>query len=536
MVVDELHTYRGIFGSHVAQVLRRLQRVAAHHGAEPRWIAASATVANPGELAGALLGQPVAVIGNDGAPRTRRHVALLNPEGSPYTAAARLFRLSVELGLRTIAFTKARKITELMHTWIVEAAPELRDRISSYRSGFLPEERREIEARLFSGELLGVVSTSALEMGIDVGGLDVCILVGYPGSQMSTWQRSGRVGRTREAAVALVAQPDALDQYLVAHPDVFFGRQLEHAVLDPHNEDVLGPHLACAAAEVPLRAPEPWLQEPAVTRAVERLEEEAALLRSESGDAWFAARQRPHRDVSLRSIGSGYTIQLESDGEARPRVVGSIGAGRVFVECHPGAIYLHRGRQYLVTRLDTDELMRQRAARRRPLLHPRDSREGHGGSVSRPRASGRQRPPRHRPRAVTTHVTGLRATTRPRPGPAGHREAWSCPRPTFETSGLWLEIPDEIRSCDRGRRISTPWAESTPSSTRPCRCFRSSRCAIGFDVGGISYLQTSPAQAPIGDLLLRRPCGRRRSWRPASSIGSKPCSTSTSETDRGLRV
>src|SRR5690606_32339089 len=162
VVVDELHAYRGVFGAHVAQVLRRLLRVAAHHGAAPRIVAASATIANPGELARALTGRPAEVVERDGAPRPERHVALLKPSGSPYTASARLFRLAVASGLRTIAFTKARRVTELIHQWVVEADPSLRDRISSYRAGFLPEERRAIEQGLFSGELAGVVSTSAL--------------------------------------------------------------------------------------------------------------------------------------------------------------------------------------------------------------------------------------------------------------------------------------------------------------------------------------------------------------------------------------
>jgi DEAD/DEAH box helicase domain-containing protein len=167
VVVDELHSYRGIFGSHVAQVLRRLDRVGRHHGASPRIVCASATVANPGELAHNLAGRDFQVVSEDGAARTRRHVVLLNPQGSSYTTAAKLFRLSVAQGLRTIAFTKARRVTELMHTWIVEADPKLADRVSSYRAGFLPEERREIERRLFTGELAGVISTSALEMGDD---------------------------------------------------------------------------------------------------------------------------------------------------------------------------------------------------------------------------------------------------------------------------------------------------------------------------------------------------------------------------------
>ena len=199
----------------------------------------------------------------DGAPRPQRHVVLMNPVGtSPYTAAAKLFRLAVGLGLRTIAFTKARRVTELIYSWVIEAEPQLRDRISSYRAGFLPEERREIEQKLFSGALDGVISTSALEMGIDVGGLDVCILVGYPGSQMATWQRAGRVGRAQEGAVVLIAQPDALDQYLVAHPRMLFERGYEHAVVDPNNAEVATAHLPCAADELPLRASEAWLAEP----------------------------------------------------------------------------------------------------------------------------------------------------------------------------------------------------------------------------------------------------------------------------------
>jgi len=181
-------------------------------------------------------------------------------------------------GLRTIAFTKARVITELMHSWIVEAEPALAARISSYRAGFLPAERREIERRLFDGSLSGVIATSALELGIDVGGLDVCILVGYPGSQIATWQRSGRVGRRGEAAIALVAQPDALDQYLVSHPRAFFARGPEHAVLDPHSAEIEGAHLPCAAAELPLRAEEPWLAEPETRACVAALEERGALL------------------------------------------------------------------------------------------------------------------------------------------------------------------------------------------------------------------------------------------------------------------
>ncbi|MBI2875676.1 MAG: DEAD/DEAH box helicase, partial [Candidatus Tectomicrobia bacterium] len=188
IVVDELHSYRGIFGSHIAQLFRRLRRVCEGYGTRPQFIACSATIANPGEFAETLVGQPFQVIEENGAPRAGGHFLFLNPQASPYTTATRLFTLAVQRGHKTIAFTKARKITELMHTWVLQRSPELAPWVSSYRSGFLPQERREIEAGLAGGRLKGVISTSALEMGIDIGGMEVCLLVGYPGTIMATWQ------------------------------------------------------------------------------------------------------------------------------------------------------------------------------------------------------------------------------------------------------------------------------------------------------------------------------------------------------------
>ncbi|MEE9606513.1 MAG: DEAD/DEAH box helicase [Myxococcota bacterium] len=443
VVIDELHSYRGIFGSHVAQVLRRLDRVARFHGARPQLVAASATVANPGELASSLTGRAFEVVQADGAPRARRQFLLFQPQGSPYALASRLFRLSVGLGLRTIAFTKARVITELMHTWVTEAEPGLAGRVSSYRAGFLPEERREIEQRLFSGELLGVISTSALELGIDVGGLDVCLLVGYPGSQIATWQRAGRVGRRGEAAIALIAQPDALDQYLVTHPRVFFERGPEHAVLDPHNADVAAAHLPCAAAEVPLRAGEPWLEAGEARRNLAALEAEGRLLRSDSGAEWFAAARRPHRDVSLRQIGASYSITREATAGERPALVGSIGSARVFAECHEGAIYLHRGRQYLVTQLDLDE----RRVGVRPVdavYYTRALSEKETEILSRQRArpAGSFRVVQGRLK-VTTRITGFERRRVHGQELLG-TEPLELPPTSFETVGIWLELPDEI--------------------------------------------------------------------------------------------
>jgi DEAD/DEAH box helicase domain-containing protein len=444
VVLDELHAYRGVFGSHVAQLLRRLLRVAAFHGGRPQLVAASATVANPGELAERLCGRPFRVVRESGAPRPPRHVLLLRPDASPYTLAARLFRLSVGLGLRTIAFTKARRITELMHTWIAEAAPELCGRISSYRAGFLPGERREIEARLFSGELLGVISTSALEMGIDVGELDVCILVGYPGSQIATWQRGGRVGRAREGLIALVAQPDALDQYLVSHPRALFERGFEHAVVDPANPEVAGAHLPCAAAELPLREGEEWLRDPAARERVAALEDEGELLRSEGGGEWFAARRQPQRRVSLRSAGETWRIVAEPAPGGRAELVGTVGSARVLSECHGGAIYLHRARQYLVEHLDlAGHEARVRAVRAAHYTQALSEKETEILERRRERAAGTLRVVEGRVR-VTTRVVGFERR-RLHGQELLSTEPLELPPRSFETGAIWLDVPDAVR-------------------------------------------------------------------------------------------
>lgn len=351
LVLDELHTYRGIFGSHMVQILRRLRRVARFYGADPQIIAASATIGNPREFAERLTGLPFSVVEESTAPRREQHILFVNPTDSPYTTATRLFLACLEAGLKTIVFTKARKITELVYTWSCQQAPHLADKISSYRAGFLPEERREIEARMFRGELHGVVSTSALELGIDIGGLDACILAGYPGTITSTWQRGGRVGRgDRDSAILLVAQPDALDQYFMTHPEDFFRRGYEAAVLDPENRQVVAAHLVCAAAELPLRAGEGELDPERYHETVEQLEAGGQLLRSARGREWFSARRYPQRGVNVRSVGERYAILDAETGGA----VGEVSGGRAFHECHRGAVYLHRGRQYLVEELDLD--------------------------------------------------------------------------------------------------------------------------------------------------------------------------------------
>jgi DEAD/DEAH box helicase domain-containing protein len=343
VVIDELHTYSGVFGSHVLHLFRRLHRVCALYGSSPRMVTSSATIGNPAELAGKLLNRRFHAVSDSGAPTAQRHFVFLNPPQSPNTVAADLLRLSVGRKYRTICFTRSRVITELIYRWATQAQPALRRRISSYRAGYMPEERRQIEAALHSGDLLGVVSTSALELGIDIGGLDICILVGYPGSIVNTWQRAGRVGRSgRESLVLLVASKDQLDQYFMKHPAHFFDRGVEEAVVDPSNPYILKRHLECAAREVPLSIDEPEYRIPGWRQAIDELTLSGNLLESADGDLWYSARKQPHRLLNMRSIGESWTIV----DRASRQIIGTVSGGQVYSECYDGAVYLHRGRQY----------------------------------------------------------------------------------------------------------------------------------------------------------------------------------------------
>ena len=345
VVIDELHTYSGVFGTHVLHLFRRLNRICSYYGSDPTYITSSATMGNPEELASSLINRSFHAITENGAPAAARHFVFLNPQESPNTLAANLLRLSVQKDYRTIVFTRARVITELVYRWATQSRPDLRSKISSYRAGYLPEERRQIEHDLNSGQLFGVVSTSALELGIDIGGLDVCVLVGYPGSIINTWQRAGRVGRAgRESLIILIASKDALDQYFMKHPVQFFERGVEDAVVDPTNKYILKNHLVCAAREFPLTTQEPEYEMPNWREAIDELVMEGLLLQGADGDAWFAARKQPHRLVNMRTIGESYNI-IE---DGRNGLIGTVSGGQVYGECYEGAVYLHRGRQYLI--------------------------------------------------------------------------------------------------------------------------------------------------------------------------------------------
>ncbi|MBZ0101199.1 MAG: DUF1998 domain-containing protein, partial [Thermoanaerobaculia bacterium] len=285
----------------------------------------------------------------EGAPREARHFLLVRPAASPYTAALETLGELVRGGQKTIVFTKARRITELLWTWLERRDRELAGRVRSYRAGFLPEERRDIERRLFAGELDGVISTSALEMGIDVGGLDACVLVGYPGSVMATWQRSGRVGRSgRDSITVLLALPDALDQWLLDHPHQLVGRPCEQLLVDPDNELVAAQHLVCAAAERPLDLAADGELLARFAPVVGELLRDGRLARGADSETLIALARRPWRDVSLRGTGGGFAIVEAASGAT----IGTVDGARVFGECHPGAIYLHAGRPWAVVELD----------------------------------------------------------------------------------------------------------------------------------------------------------------------------------------
>jgi len=441
VILDEVHTYRGIFGSHMAWVLRRLKRICTYYGARPQFILSSATVANPDELAHDLLGEEASVISESGAPRAKRHFIFINPLDSAATAASQLIEASLKRGLRTIVYTQSRKLTELVSIWTRQRLGALSDKLTSYRAGYLPEERREIEARLSDGSLLGVIATSALELGIDIGDLDICILVGYPGTVMTTWQRGGRVGRKQnESLIILIGLEDSLDQYFMRNPQDFFSREVEATVLNPLNKTIVRNHLICAAAELPLKTGEPLIQDAVVREIVAELAEEACLLLTADGNYWVGARKYPHREIDLRGTGQTFVIRNKTDGSA----LGEIDYMRCFKECHPGAVYLHRGRTWLITDLDL-ESHEVTAARKNVNYFTRTM-----GNKSTEILKTYQTAELHNFRVsfgylrVTDTVTGFQRRL-----VAGqkliNREQLDLPPLIFETEGLWLEIPEKVQ-------------------------------------------------------------------------------------------
>jgi DEAD/DEAH box helicase domain-containing protein len=364
VVIDELHAYRGVFGSHLANVLRRLLRIARFYGKSPQFICSSATIANPGELAGRLLEAEVEVVDVNGAPSAQKNMVFYNPPvvnrflGIRRSYIHESYRLAQEFlkrGLQTIVFANSRLYTEILLTYLKQANPQPPGQpevIRGYRGGYLPLERREIERGLRSGQIRGVVATNALELGIDVGSLDVSILAGYPGTIASTWQRAGRAGRRSGVSCAvLVASSRPLDQFIVRHPDYFFGSSPEHAYIQPDNLEILVNHLKCAAFELPL-AHDEMFGAADLAAICERLAEAGYLHRS--GDYWHWTQEAyPADTISLRSVSSdNFVIIDETDA---PEVIGEVDFSSALTTVHPKAIYLHGGQQYHVERMEFDQ-------------------------------------------------------------------------------------------------------------------------------------------------------------------------------------
>lgn len=362
IVIDECHTYRGVLGAHMSAVIRRLRRVAAHYGASPVLICASATIGEPAQVASRLIGAPAVAVDHDHSSSPGRTIVLWQPpetEDGRRSAVAEAAHLLPELVLadqQCLVFVRSRRGAEYVassaQSLLTDLAPQTAARIASYRGGYLPEERRDLEARLRSRDILGIASTSALELGIDISGLDAVVTAGWPGTRASIWQQFGRCGRDEEPGLAVfIAREDALDTYLVQHPDALFDAPVETTVFDPANPYVLSSHLCAAAAEVPLTAAdiESWFGAGA-QRIVDDLTESGMLRRRPTGWYW-THRERASDLADLRSTG-GAPVLITERGTGR--LLGTVDAASAHQMVHPGAVYVHQGRTYLVHELDLD--------------------------------------------------------------------------------------------------------------------------------------------------------------------------------------
>jgi DEAD/DEAH box helicase domain-containing protein len=368
IVLDELHTYRGVFGSHLANVLRRLKRIAKFYGSDPQFICCSATIANPGELASQLIEKEVAVVEENGAPAGEKLFVFYNPpmvnrnlgiRRSYINEATRVAKEILARKLQTIVFANSRLHTEVLLTYLQQANPPQPGKpqpIRGYRGGYLPGERREIERGLRDGRILGVVATNALELGIDVGSLDACVMAGYPGSIASTWQRAGRAGRRSGSSCAVfVASSAPLDQFIVQHSGYFFGSSPEHAHIQPDNLEILVNHLKCAAFELPI-SPDEGFGNIDLAQLCEQLGE-AGFLHQSGGDWHWIDEAYPADTISLRSVTSDNFVIIDTTGEdkGKPEVIGEVDFSSALTTVHPKAIYIHQGQQYYVEQLDFDK-------------------------------------------------------------------------------------------------------------------------------------------------------------------------------------
>ena len=463
VVLDEAHVYRGVFGSHVANVIRRLRRLCSLYGSSPQFILCSATIANPGELARQLTGLAFRAIEVDGAPYGGKQFVFWNPpltdanrtsRRSTNVEASTLFSELVSRSIRTITFVRSRKVAELVYLYardqLEQMQPALAKKISPYRASYMPEDRRMIERALFDGELLGVSTTNALELGIDVGSLDATVIAGYPGSIASTWQQAGRSGRRNEESLSvLVGQDNPLDQYLMNHPHAFFGKSVEHALISPQNPYIIQPHLVCAAYESPLSPRDAELFGPDLPETLAGLEDMAVL--KKEGDSWYVATTvgYPAESVNIRSTSSrGYLVVEERSGA----ILETVDESSAFHQLHPGAIYLHQGEAYLVVDLDLES--------RTAYVEPNDGsyytqvRDMTDIDIREVRASKEAGGVRVYlgEVEVTNRVLGYRLR-KPMTDELLGEEFLDLPERRFNTVALWFDVPPEVLDTIREQRM-----------------------------------------------------------------------------------
>ncbi|MGB2827857.1 MAG: DEAD/DEAH box helicase [Dehalococcoidales bacterium] len=456
VVVDEAHTYRGVFGSHVAGVLRRLRRLCRLYGSEPQFICCSATIANPGEHAEQLVGLPFEVVDHDGSPNGGKEFVFWNPplideaksvRRSANSEATHLFTELVSQNIRTLTFARTRRLTELIYIYSKERLAEISigrpPQIMPYRAGYLPEERRKIERELFSGQLAGAVATNALELGIDIGDLDATVLSGYPGTIASTWQQAGRSGRSREQSMSfLVAVNNPLDQYFMRHPDSFFGKNFENALVNPGNPYILRAHLLCAAWECPLDSGDEQVFGSAFIQERDMLLEQGVL--RERNQRWYLspAIAYPAQAVNIRSTsGKSFdVVDMSTDS-----LLETVEASVAFFQVHPGAIYLHQGESYLVKELD----LNNRTAYAEPAdanyyTLTKEIEDLHVVKVLDRKKAGRVNLYLGEVE-VTNHVVGFKKKAQYTDEVIGE-EPLDLPPQTFATIGLWFDLPDGVES------------------------------------------------------------------------------------------
>jgi len=441
VVVDEGHRWRGVPGSHMACLLRRLWRICRYYGSSPQFVFSTATIANPVELAQELTGLPFELVDDDGAPRGTRYFVLYNPYFagreiySTHQETRDLFLVLVRGGLQTLCFTVSRRTAELIAHWAREAAPELAGRVAPYRAGYLPAQRREIEAGLKQGTLQGIVATNALELGIDVGSLDAVLISGYPGTMTATWQQAGRAGRRNASSLAaLVAFRNPLDQYLVRHPHLFFDQPGERAVIDPGNPYVASGHLLCAAAELPVGPGDETLFGPQTGDILKALAADRLLAATPRG--WvYTGRTRAAEAVALDKIG-GEVFKVLCEG----RLLETMDRSQAFREVHRGAVLLHQGETYLVRALDpataTVEVVRKDVDYHTDVLKVVDIQVA--GVLDRKTENGLD--VSYGRIEVTESYVGYKIM---KGDAAVGREQLDLPPLRFATTGFWFTLPEE---------------------------------------------------------------------------------------------